>query len=192
MKSRVGKKTFTIPKTNYTWIKLLDASQIDGISTLEEIIIQNIYIRRNDRYHHAKSSHVANAFTNLEFFFKADFKEYYCYFDSHPSNWRMECIVEYVVVGAITLNPIVIACVAGPGVLIEGYLTKSNLINNVEQCKFAYTNYKKILIQLKSFLRELSYDTIFLSDVKILDDIVIDTCPTIDKYLKKYNSKFTE
>ena len=97
------------------------------------------------------------------------------------------------VVGAITLNPIVIACVAGPGVLIQGYLTKSNLINNVEQCKFAYTNYKKILIQLKSFLRGLSYDdTIFLSDVKILDDIVIDTCPTIDKYLKKYNSKFTE
>ena len=96
IKGRVGKKTLTIPKTNYTWIKLLDASEIDGISTLEEIIIQNIYIRRNDRYHHAKSSHVANAFTNLEFFFKADFKEYYCYFDSHPSNWRMECIVEYV------------------------------------------------------------------------------------------------
>ena len=97
------------------------------------------------------------------------------------------------VVGAITLNPIIIACVAGPGVLIQGYLTKSNLINNVERCKFAYTSYKKILIQLKSFLRGLSYDgTIFLSDVKILDDIVIDTCPTIDKYLEKYNSKFTE
>ena len=60
------------------------------------------------------------------------------------------------VVGAITLNPIIIACVAGPGVLIQGYLTKSNLINNVERCKFAYTSYKKILIQLKSFLRGLS------------------------------------
>ena len=97
------------------------------------------------------------------------------------------------VVGAITLNPIVTACVAGPGVLIQGYLTKSNLINNVERCKFAYTSYEKILIQIKSFLRGLSYDdTIFLSDVKIIDDIMIDTCPTIDKYLKKYNSKFTE
>ena len=96
------------------------------------------------------------------------------------------------VVGAITLNPIVIACVAGPGVLIQGYLTKSNLINNIEQCKFAYTSYEKILIQIKSFLRGLYDDTIFLSDVKIIDDIVIDTCPTIDKYLKKYNSKFTE
>ena len=97
------------------------------------------------------------------------------------------------VVGVVTLNPIVIACVAGPGILIQGYLTESNLINNVDRCKFAYTSYKKILIQLKSFLRGLPYDgTIFLSDVKILDDIVIDTCPTIDKYLGKYNCKFIE
>ena len=96
IRDRVGKKTLTIPKTNYTWIKLLDASEIDGVTTLQEIIIQNVYIRRNDRYHHAKSSHVANAFTNLEFFFKADFSEYHCYFDSHPSSWRMECIIEYI------------------------------------------------------------------------------------------------
>ena len=75
------------------------------------------------------------------------------------------------VVGAITLNPIVMACVAGPGIMIQGYLTKSNLINNVERCKFAYNSYKKILIQLKSFLRGLPYDgTILLSDVKIFCD----------------------
>ena len=96
IRDRVGKKTLTIPKTNYTWIKLLDASEIDGVTTLQDIIIQNVYIRRNDRFHHSKSSHVANAFTNLEFFFKADFKEYHCYFDSHPSSWRMECIIEYI------------------------------------------------------------------------------------------------
>ena len=97
------------------------------------------------------------------------------------------------VVGAVTLNPIVIACVAGPGIIIQGYLTKSNLMNNVEQCKFAFTSYKKILIQLKSFLRGLPYDkNLLLSDIKILDDIVIDQCPSIDKYLEKYNLKFNE
>ena len=97
------------------------------------------------------------------------------------------------IVGAATLNPIVIACVAGPGILIQGYLTKSNLINNVERCKFAYTSYEKILTQIRSFLRGSAYDEIiFLSFVKKLDDIVIDTCPTIDKYLEKYNLKFAE
>ena len=48
MKGRVGKKTITIPKTNYTWIKLLDASEIDGITTLEEIIIQNNYVHQTN------------------------------------------------------------------------------------------------------------------------------------------------
>ena len=96
MKGRVGKKTLTIPKTNYTWIKLLDASEIDGITSLQDILIQDIFIKRTNRYHHAKSSHVANAFTNLECFFKADFSAYYCYFDNHPSNWSMDCFFNYV------------------------------------------------------------------------------------------------
>ena len=96
------------------------------------------------------------------------------------------------VVGAVTLNPIVIACVAGPGVLIQGYLTKSDLYNRVDRCRFAYKTYEKILVQLKSFLRGLPYDiSLFLSEIKLLDDIVIDSCPTVDKYFEKYTNKFT-
>ena len=95
------------------------------------------------------------------------------------------------IAGAVTLNPIVITCVAGPGIIIQGYLTKSNLINNVELCKFAYVSYEKILVQLRSFLRGLPYNNnLFLSDIKVLDDIVIDQCPSIDKYFEKYNLKF--
>ena len=42
------------------------------------------------------------------------------------------------VVGGVTLNPIIIACVAGPGVIIQAYLTKSDLHNRVDRCRFAY------------------------------------------------------
>ena len=70
IRGRIGRKALTIPKTNYTWIKLLDASEIDGVTTLQEIIIQNVYIRRNDRYHHTKSDLVASSFEQLEFFLK--------------------------------------------------------------------------------------------------------------------------
>ena len=96
------------------------------------------------------------------------------------------------VVGAVTLNPIVIACVAGPGVLIQGYLTKSDLDNRVDRCRFAFKTYEKILVQLKSFLRGLPYDiSLFLSEIKLLDDIIIDSWPTVDKYFEKYTNKFT-
>ena len=96
MKGRVGKKSLKIPKSRYTWIKLLSVSEIDGITSLDEVLIQDIYIKRTDRYHNAKSSHTANAFTNLEFFYDADRENYYCYFDNYPSGWEMDCFLHYV------------------------------------------------------------------------------------------------
>ena len=96
MKGRVGKKSLIIPKTNYTWIKLLDVSEIDGVDSLDEVLIQDMYIKRTDRYHNAKSSHTANAFTNLEFFYDDKREKYYCYFDNHPSSWSMDCFFHYV------------------------------------------------------------------------------------------------
>ena len=76
MKGRVGRKSLTIPKSNYTWIKLLDVTEIDGISSLDEVLIQDVYIKRTDRYHNAKSDLVAGSFSHLEFFFNADMTEY--------------------------------------------------------------------------------------------------------------------
>ena len=96
MKGRVGKKSLIIPKTNYTWIKLLSVSEIDGVTSLDEVLIQDIYFKRTDRYHNAKSKHTANTFTNLEFFFDANRENYYCYFNNHPSGWSMDCFLHYV------------------------------------------------------------------------------------------------
>ena len=55
IRGRIVRKSMTIPKTNYTWIKLLDATEIKKVTTLQDVVIQNVYIRRNNRYHHAKS-----------------------------------------------------------------------------------------------------------------------------------------
>ena len=97
------------------------------------------------------------------------------------------------IIGAITLNPIILGCLSGSGIMIQAYLTKSDLDKRVDRCKFAYTSYERILVQLKSFLRGLPYDeNNFLSDLKVLDDIIIDQCPSIDKYFEKYNKKFTD
>ena len=86
----------TIPKTNYTWIKLLDASEINGVNSLQDVLIQNIYIKRGDRFHHSKSDLVSSSFNQLEFFYDKDFLAFYCYFESHPSDWSMECFFNYI------------------------------------------------------------------------------------------------
>ena len=90
------------------------------------------------------------------------------------------------ITGSVTLNPIVAGCVVGAGVVIQGYLAKSNIVQLIAQCRLAYTSYEKILIQLKSYLRGLEYDMkILLSDIKIIDEMVIDQCPSADDFSKK-------
>ena len=69
--------------------------------------------------------------------------------------------------------------ITGVGVIIQGYVTKSDIAKKIESCRFAYTSYNKILIQLGTYFRGISYDEkVFLTDTKILDGIVTDICPT--------------
>ena len=95
------------------------------------------------------------------------------------------------ILGGVTLNPIILGSLTGSGIMIQAYLTKSDLNRRVDRCRFAFTSYERVLVQLKSFLRGLPYDeSNFLTDLKVLDDIIIDQCPSADKYYDKYNKIF--
>ena len=97
------------------------------------------------------------------------------------------------ITGSVTLNPVVGGTVVGAGVIIQGYLAKTNLLQKIAKCRFAYTSYEKIMVQLRSFIRGMPYDeNVFLSDIKVIDDMIIDQCPSADEYSKKYNKKFID
>ena len=95
------------------------------------------------------------------------------------------------IIGGITLNPIILGSLTASGIMIQAYLTKSDLHKRVDLCKLAFTTYEKVLVQLKNFLRGLPYhETNFLTDLKVLDDIIIDQCPLVEKYIDKYNKVY--
>ena len=98
IKNRIQRKYITIPKTPYQFIKLFDINDVgDGIIDLNNVIILNVWIKRFDRYHNAKSSLVESGFNNsLEFFFNATMTEYHTYFTTAPSNWDMSCFIEWL------------------------------------------------------------------------------------------------
>ena len=99
--------------------------------------------------------------------------------------------VSGVIIGSVTLNPIILGSITGSGVLIQGFLTKSDINKRVNMCRFAYTSYQKILVQLKSYLRGIEYnENELLSDMKTIDDIIIDQCPSIEKMSEIYSKKF--
>ena len=153
-------------------------------------------------WNHISNDLIEDEISKLKTLYKCYPRLYKCYQWKYKRLRRLKLSLELSslcltsvgsVVGAVTLNPIILGTLAGSGIMIQAYLTKSDLNKRVNRCRFAYTTYEKILVQLKSFLRGLPYDkNIFLSDIKIMDDIVIDQCPSIDKYFDKYNNSFIE
>ena len=98
IKNRIQRKYLTIPKTPHQWIKLFDNTDVgDSVFDLKNVIILNVWIRRYDRFHNAKSALLEKDFHNsIEFFFNADMTGYYTYFTHAPSNWNMSCFIEWL------------------------------------------------------------------------------------------------
>ena len=97
------------------------------------------------------------------------------------------------VVGAITLNPIILGVVTGSGVILHGILKLKNYDKKIEMCKFAYTNYQSILNKIRSYLRgqDFKIDDL-ITELNWIDDIVVDLCPVVDKYEIKYDKIYSK
>ena len=100
--------------------------------------------------------------------------------------------VSGTIIGAITLNPIVLGVVTGSGVLLHGFLKIKNYDRKLEMNKFASASYQNILNKIRSYLRGQDYKVAeLISEMCWLDDIVVDFCQNADKYEKKYNSMYS-
>ena len=49
-----------------------------------------------------------------------------------------------VVVGGVTLNPIVLGSLSGVGLALQTFIKMKGFSSNIEMMKFAYTSYEKI------------------------------------------------
>ena len=62
----------------------------------------------------------------------------------------------------------------------------------IELCRYACTTYEKTLIELRSFMRGVSFDKeSYLDQLKTVDDIIIDMCLLVGAFGEKYKKKFT-
>jgi len=101
-------------------------------------------------------------------------------------------IATRTIVGAVTLNRIVLGTISGAGLILSAFTEAKNYKRKIEMCKFAHTSYEKILTDIRLFLRGLEFDNErFLDYIKVVDEIIIDMCPLYDKFEGKYNKLFT-
>ena len=96
-------------------------------------------------------------------------------------------VIIRTIAGSITLNPIILGSISGAG--LQTYATAKEYDRKLENCRFKYTSHFYILSELRNSLRSGVFnESISFNKCCIIDNIIIDKCPTIpDKIMKKYN-----
>ena len=82
----------------------------------------------------------------------------------------------------MTLSPIVLGTKSEAGVLLKTYGDIKKLQEKIEPYRFAYISYEKEMLDLGCSMRSKSYDDQdYLTQLRVLDYIVIDMCPLVNK-----------
>ena len=100
-------------------------------------------------------------------------------------------VVIGTVTGCITLNVAVLASISGAGILVKTVSEIKDYKKKIEMSKFAYTTYEKVLVALRSCLRGNQFNHIaFINEMRLINEIIFDFCPLVDKFEKQYDKKF--
>ena len=96
------------------------------------------------------------------------------------------------IVGAITLNPIVLGVILGSGLILNTFTEAKSYKRKIEISKFAYTTHEKILIDLRSYLRGVKFNEAqFFTEIRLIDQMITNLCPSVlIRFALKYNKKF--
>ena len=108
-------------------------------------------------------NHISKNVSNKEI---AEIKVIYKYY--HKKNWLFKKSHKYyktmdfsceigsrglvaigTIAGGITMNPIVLGTITGSNLILSTYTKAKNYKRKTEMCKFAYTTYEKVLVDLR-------------------------------------------
>ena len=136
----------------------------------------------------------------LKDFYSHYHKKYWCFKRSYKSYKFLDnfftisgiCLVAIgTISGGITLNPVVLGVVNGAGVIVAGVGKKNNYKRKIEMTRIAFTNYEKVLVELRAALRGDKWNKEeFVDRMKLIDEMIIDQTPIADRFVSRYNKKF--
>ena len=151
-------------------------------------------------FNHIDKSLSETAVKTLKDFYKHYHKKYWCFKKSYKSYKFLDdvftisgiCLVAIgTISGGITLNPVVLGVVNGAGLIVAGIGKKNNYKRKIEMTRIAFTNYEKVLVELRSALRGDDFNKEeFVDRMKLIDEMIIDQTPIADRFVSRYEKKF--
>ena len=103
-------------------------------------------------------------------------------------------IISGAAAGGVTLNPIILGVLTTIGVTAKVLSNFKKYDKKVESTRYAATTYKKVLDELRMYLRggkEMYNHEDFVKSMKIIDDTIVDNCSEVEAYWgTKYKRKY--
>ena len=96
------------------------------------------------------------------------------------------------IASAIATSGVALVAVSTVSLLIQGWMKHKDLDLKIHNCIYAYQSYQYLLNEIKNSMRSGNYQPLFLHNtMNNIDNYVCDNSPIVDKFLKKYDEKFT-
>ena len=151
-------------------------------------------------FNHIDKSLSESDVKTLKDFYKHYHKKYWCFKKWYKSYKFLDdvftisgiCLVAIgTISGGITLNPVVLGVVNGAGLIVAGIEKKNNYKRKIVMTRIAFTNYEKVLVELRSALRGDEFNKEeFVDRMKLIDEMIIDQTPIADRFVSRYEKKF--
>ena len=153
-------------------------------------------------FNHIDNSLSESEVKTLKDLYKHYHKKYWCFRKSYRRYKILDetitmsgvgLVIIGTIVGGVTLNPIILGIINGFGVIVSSVSKIKNYKKNIEMTQIAFVTYEKVLVELRSALRGDDFSKKeFIDRMKIIDEMIIDQTPIADRFVKKYNNKWTQ
>ena len=103
------------------------------------------------------------------------------------------CIAAGMVVSSVYQESLVMVVLIAFSTLIKGWMDFKKLPVKMDMCRFAYTTYEKLLIEIQSYARGMSLDDVevFLVKCQVNEEVVSDLTPPVPTTLiREYGNTF--
>ena len=135
----------------------------------------------------------------LKSYYQTYHKKCYAYKQAvkHLKKWKLLgnslsiIFVSGGIASSIASGGISLIAISTMALLIQGWMKHKDLDLKIQNCTYAYQSYQHLLNTIKDMMRSGDFNKSIYITMKNIDDYVTDNSPIVDKYLGKYDEKFT-
>ena len=93
---------------------------------------------------------------------------------------------------SVATGGVSLVAISTAALLIQGWMKHKDLNLKIQNCTYAYQSYQHLLNDIREMMRSGDFQPSYLyNKMSNIDDYVTDNSPIVDKYLSRYDKKFT-